>query len=134
MIFLESKRACICNCALNAISALCQLTYGEVGGNVTAWSAVENVVRESLAVAHASGVNPTNMESAEAAIATVRRLTQQIAAAYSSTAQDLRRKRRTEIDALNGFISRRGQELGVPTPVNQTLWALVRAAEPRSAA
>lgn len=121
----------ICNCALNAISALCQITYGEVGGDETVWEVVENVIREALTVARASGVNPTNMEDDATAIATVRRLTQQIAAAYSSTAQDLRRKRRTEIDSLNGFIARRGRELGVPTLVSHTLWALVRAAEPR---
>ena len=35
----------------------------------------------------------------------------------------------TEIDALNGYIARRGAELGVPTPVNSTLHALVRLLE-----
>lgn len=121
----------ICNSALNAVSALCQITYGEIGGGEAAWSVAEKVVGEALVVARASGINPTGMENPEAALATVRRLTGQIAAAYSSTAQDLRRKRRTEIDALNGFIARRGHELGIPTPVNHMLWALVRAAEPQ---
>ncbi|MBS0631329.1 MAG: 2-dehydropantoate 2-reductase [Verrucomicrobia bacterium] len=122
----------ICNSALNAVSALCQITYGEIGRHETAWSVAEAVVGEALAVAQAAGVRPTGMEDHATALATVRRLTSQIAAAYSSTAQDLRRQRRTEIDALNGFIARHGRELGVPTPVNHTLWALVRAAEPRS--
>ena len=49
--------------------------------------------------------------------------------ATSSTAQDLQRGRRTEIDALNGYVARRGAELGVPTPVNQTLHALVKLLE-----
>jgi len=48
---------------------------------------------------------------------------------YSSTAQDLERGKRTEIDALNGFVVRRGVELAVPTPVNQTLVSLVRLRE-----
>ena len=119
----------ICNCALNAISALWQKTYGEIGRDATLWTMASAVVREALAVAQASGVNPTNMASEDEATTTVRRLTAQIAAAYSSTAQDLRRNRRTEIDALNGFIVRRGLDRGLPTPVNHALWTLVRTAE-----
>jgi 2-dehydropantoate 2-reductase len=49
--------------------------------------------------------------------------------AMSSTAQDLIRGKRTEIEALNGFIARRGMELGVATPVNHALFTLVRLAE-----
>ena len=40
----------------------------------------------------------------------------QMADAFSSTAQDLNRQRVTEIDAFNGYIVRRGAELGVPVP------------------
>ena len=47
----------------------------------------------------------------------------------SSTAQDVARKKKTEIDALNGVIVRRGKELGVPTPVNFALTALVKLIE-----
>jgi 2-dehydropantoate 2-reductase len=49
--------------------------------------------------------------------------------ATSSTAQDIARGKRTEIDALNGFVARRGAQLGVPTPVNHTLYALVKLLE-----
>ncbi len=48
---------------------------------------------------------------------------------FSSTAQDLERGRRTEIDALNGHVVRLGASLGVPTPVNQSLLALVKLRE-----
>jgi 2-dehydropantoate 2-reductase len=51
----------------------------------------------------------------------------------SSTAQDLARGRSSEIDHLNGFILRKGEALGVPTPVNRVLHTLVRAAEARGA-
>lgn len=40
------------------------------------------------------------------ATATVRKLARQITGAYSSTDQDLRRNKRTEIDSLNGYIAR----------------------------
>jgi 2-dehydropantoate 2-reductase len=39
------------------------------------------------------------------------------------------RNKRTEIDSLNGYVARRGAELGVPTPVNQTVSALVKLLE-----
>jgi 2-dehydropantoate 2-reductase len=47
----------------------------------------------------------------------------------SSTAQDLARGKPTEIDYLNGFIVRRGEALGIPTPCNNVLWALVKLLE-----
>jgi 2-dehydropantoate 2-reductase len=49
--------------------------------------------------------------------------------ALSSTARDIERGKRTEIDSLNGYVARRGADLGVPTPVNQTLHALVKLLE-----
>ena len=36
-----------------------------------------------------------------------------------------------QIDALNGYIARRGAELGVPVPVNHALFTLVNLAEQR---
>jgi 2-dehydropantoate 2-reductase len=47
----------------------------------------------------------------------------------SSTAQDMARGKPSEIDHLNGFVVRRGRELGVATPVNETLHALVKLVE-----
>jgi len=52
-----------------------------------------------------------------------------MAATRSSTAQDMMRGKKTEIDSLNGFIARQGRELGVPTPINHALFTLVRLAE-----
>ena len=51
----------------------------------------------------------------------------------SSTAQDIRRGRRTEIDHLNGYVVRAGEALGIATPVNRTLYALMQLLELRSA-
>lgn len=38
-----------------------------------------------------------------------------------SLAQDVERGRKTEVDFLNGYVSRRGREAGVPTPVNDSV-------------
>jgi 2-dehydropantoate 2-reductase len=35
----------------------------------------------------------------------------------------------SEIDHLNGYVVQRGAALGVPTPVNQVLWAVTKLVE-----
>jgi Ketopantoate reductase PanE/ApbA C terminal len=52
--------------------------------------------------------------------------------ATSSTAQDIARGKRMEIDSLNGYIVQRGSELEIPTPVNFTVHALVKLLEARN--
>lgn len=119
------------NCALNAISALGQAKYGKIAANGDARKVVETVVYEVLAVARAAGVHPPGFEDPQAALAGAFKIATQMAEALSSTAQDMNRGKRTEIDSLNGYIARRGAELGVPTPVNHALYALVKLAEGR---
>jgi 2-dehydropantoate 2-reductase len=116
------------NCAYNAISALMRLRYGSFTGFAAAREVMRMVVAEVAQVAQAEGV-PVN----EAELwGTVERLGAAMPMALSSTAQDLIAGRRTEIDDLNGFVVRRGAALGVPTPVNRTLQALVGLAEAAS--
>ncbi len=47
----------------------------------------------------------------------------------SSMLQDIIRRRRTEIDFINGVIVRQAQELGIPAPVNSLLFDLVKVIE-----
>jgi 2-dehydropantoate 2-reductase len=119
----------IWNCALNAISALGRAKYGRIAENANARKLMETVVLEVLAVAHAAHVVLPGLENTEAAMAGAMKIATQMTEAMSSTARDLNRGKLTEIDSLNGFISRRGSELGVPTPVNHALFTLVKLAE-----
>jgi len=119
------------NCALNAVSALGRAKYGLIASSPDAWKVVETSVYEVLAVAKAAGIHPPGLEDPKAALAGALRIATQMAEALSSTGQDLNRGKRTEIDSLNGYVSRRGAELGVPTPVNHALFALVKLAEGR---
>src|SRR5580698_5673164 len=84
-----------------------------------------------LAVAHAARVVLSGLENTESAMAGAMKIATQMSDAMSSTAQDLNRGKLTEIDSLNGFVSRRGLALGVPTPVNHALFTLVKLAEGR---
>ncbi len=120
------------NCALNAISALGRAKYGLIAASDDARKVVETVVYEVLAVARAAKIQPPGLEDPKAALAGAFKIATQMADALSSTGQDMLRGKRTEIDSLNGYISRRGAELGVPTPVNHALYALVKLAEGRS--
>ena len=120
------------NCALNAVSALGRAKYGQIASSSDTWKVVETAVYEVLAVARAAGIHPPGLEDPKVALAGALKIATQMAEALSSTGQDLNRGKRTEIDSLNGYISRRGAELGVRTPVNHALFALVKLAEGRS--
>ena len=116
----------IVNSAYNALSAITQLPYGRLVQNAGVPAIMDDVVDECLAVAKAAGVHvPGDMHDA------VRRIAQTMPGQYSSTAQDLARKKKTEIEHLNGFVVRKGEALGVRTPVNGVLLALVRTLENR---
>ncbi|MCC2674476.1 MAG: ketopantoate reductase [Ramlibacter sp.] len=112
------------NCAYNAVSAIAQQPYGENVKGAGIWDVMHDVVDECLAVAKADGVQvPGDPHAA------TRKLVESMPAQYSSTAQDLARGKPTEIDFLNGYVVRRGAALGVPTPANRVLWALVKLLE-----
>jgi len=121
----------LCNCALNAISALGQARYGQIAASDNGRKLMESIVDEVLAVARAASVNLPGISDLKAGMAAAMEIATQMSGALSSTAQDLNRGRVTEIDSLNGYIARRGAELGVAVPVNQALFTLVKLAEQR---
>jgi len=123
----------LCNCALNAISALGHARYGQIAQNAAAKQLMEAVVDEVLAVAKASGVTLPGIRDRQSGLAAAMEIATQMTSAFSSTAQDLNRGRPTEIDALNGYIARRGAELDVPVAVNHALFTLVKLAEQKAA-
>jgi 2-dehydropantoate 2-reductase len=82
-----------------------------------------------LAVARAADVVLPGVHDRQSGMAAAMELATQMADAFSSTEQDLNRGRLTEIDALNGYVARRGAELGIPVPVNHALFTLVKLAE-----
>lgn len=115
----------IINCAYNAISALSRARYGRIVRMSWTRDVMQQVIVEAAAVARAEGVRFADDNLVEIGL----QLAEKMANTISSTAQDLARGKRTEIDSLNGFVARRGAALGVATPVNQTLHALVKLLE-----
>src|SRR5436190_15000344 len=90
------------NCALNAISALGHVRYGQIAQNDDAKRLMEQIVDEVLAVARAARVVLPGVDDRQSGMAAAMDLATQMADAFSSTAQDLNRGRPTEIDVLNG--------------------------------
>lgn len=117
----------ILNCAYNAVSAIAQMPYGKTVTGVGVQDLMRDVVAECLAVALAGGVQVAG--DVHAAVAN---LAGSMPNQLSSTAQDLARGKATEIDYLNGFIVQRGKALGVATPANGVLWALVKLLESKN--
>ncbi len=114
----------VLNCAYNALSAVGRLPYGELVQQPGVTDVMRDVVAECRAVAAADGVTiPGDVDAA------VRRIAETMPSQFSSTAQDLMRGKPSEIDFLNGFVVRRGDALGVPTPANRALWAVVKLVE-----
>lgn len=112
----------ILNCAYNALSAITKLPYGRLVERDGVEDVMRDVVNECLAVARGLGVSVPG-DAWEA----VQRIARTMPAQHSSTAQDLARGKRSEIDHLNGHVLRQGEVLGIATPVNRVLHTLVRA-------
>ncbi len=117
----------VTNCAYNAISALCEAQYARMVADPDIRAVMLAAVDEVVRVAAAKGVRLPD-DIAESTI----RLAEVMPVTISSTAQDIRNRKRTEIDHLNGYVARAGQAVGIATPVNRTLNALVKLLEQRT--
>ena len=117
----------VLNCAYNAVSAIAQLPYGKTVAGAGVAGVMRDVVAECLAVAQAHGVQVAG--DVHGAVA---KLAGSMPLQSSSTAQDLARGKPSEIDYLNGFIVQRGDVLGIATPANRVLWALVKLLESKN--
>jgi 2-dehydropantoate 2-reductase len=112
------------NCAYNAICALTGKPYGVMGAVPEIRALMREAADEVIALAHRKGIVIPDETSAS-----LLAMTGTMAHQMSSTAQDIARGRRTEIDYLNGFVSRESAAIGLEAPVNRTLHALVKLRE-----
>ena len=113
------------NCALNGICALREIPYGKILENDETKEAMKAIVRECYAVAQKKGV-AMEPATADAYIELlIKTLIPRTASHFPSMLQDLKKGKRTEINALNGAIAKLGDELGIPTPANHAISNLV---------
>jgi 2-dehydropantoate 2-reductase len=119
-------RKVIFNAASNPIGALTGLTHGRVCERPDLRALVSGLVSEGKAVAAAQGIELDSDPEALIDHAAKKEVAYEHKA---SMLQDVEACRTTEIDYLNGGIVRFGSEHGVPTPLNQAIWALVKGVE-----
>jgi 2-dehydropantoate 2-reductase len=119
-------RKVIFNAATNPIGALTGLTHGRVCERPDLRTLVSRLVGEGKAVATAQGIvldaDPEELidHAAKREVAYDHK---------ASMLQDVEARRTTEIDYLNGGIVRAGREHGVPAPLNEAIWALIKGVE-----
>jgi len=113
----------VINAAINPLTALLRVPNGELLARPSAQSLMDAAAREAAAVARALGRRLTFSDPVAAAQA----VAQRTAVNHSSMFQDVQRGAPTEIDAICGAIVAAGEGCGVATPVNRTLWLLVKA-------
>ena len=125
--FKKQERLTFARCGItDPLSLADYVSHGGFKGLQRAKSlAPDAVIEEVVAVSAAAGVNLDLAQS----IQICEKIAEAMPKQLSSTAQDIARKKRSEIDHLNGFVVREGQRLSVATPVNQTLHALVKLIE-----
>ncbi|HOJ13998.1 MAG TPA: ketopantoate reductase family protein [Deltaproteobacteria bacterium] len=121
------------NCSLNALGAILNVPYGELSETPALMDMIRRVIGEIFEVARAKGVKLPYAHAGEYFRVLTEVQLPPTASHRSSMLQDLSRgSLLTEIDALNGAISRYGRELGVMTPANDFLTAIVKGLEHRA--
>jgi 2-dehydropantoate 2-reductase len=101
----------------SGLSTLTRLTPGQLLAHASTRGLYRAAMQETAAVAQAAaGVAPEIVESTMHYLDTAGDLGE------SSMAVDFQRRRRIEVDAINGAVVRHGQRLGVPTPLNLMIY------------
>ena len=132
------------NSGFASIGVLCGLRLGAMLARSDARALFIAVIREAVAVAdaiplrippYAGKLDYYRLLAGSGPLADLRRTLFLWAFGFkyrrlkSSSLQSLERGHRTEIEYLNGYIERRGRAIGVPTPVNSRIAAMVREIE-----
>jgi 2-dehydropantoate 2-reductase len=112
------------NVGINALTALTGFKNGQLLDYPETSGLMERLVVEAEEVARRKGIR---LE--EDPIEKVRRVAEATKENRSSMGQDVDRRQKTEIDAINGAVVREAQALGIPVPFNQAVTDLVKAIE-----
>ena len=111
--------------AMAAMTAITRLDIGRVLDAPGAVAVMKEMTREIVEVARAKGLDLDLDDALKRQFATY----ETARGHYPSMLQDVLAGRRTEIDALCGAVVREGEEVGVDTPVNRTIWNLILSVE-----
>ena len=115
----------ICNVAFSGPCTVFDCTLGELMANPATWSIAQGCAQEIYALGHARNIAFTFDDPIEYITA----FGQKMPDARPSMLLDHHAERPSEIDAINGMAVELGQQLGIPTPYNEVLTAVIRQRE-----
>lgn len=115
----------IINVGINALTAITRLNNGRLPEFEGTRFIMRQVIKEAVAVASSKGITLTYPDP----IARVEKVCQATASNVASMLQDVLKKKKTEIEAINGAIVKEAQKLGLAVPFNEVLTNLVKTIE-----
>lgn len=113
------------NMTINPLTALLNTTIGTLCTDTYLKNTARTLLTEAVAVAAAEG----ETFDADTVFDNLMRTVQTLASGKASMCQDLEKKRKTEIDFINGAVVRLGRKHGIPTPCHETVVNLIHAKE-----
>ena len=117
------------NCALNALGAILDVTYGKLTENEYSKSIMNNIIDETFNVINASPYTTLWDSADEYREIFYTKLVPDTYNHYSSTHSDIKRKIKTEIDTLNGKVIELGEKYDVDVSTNRLIYNLIKAIE-----
>jgi len=113
------------NVGINQASAVLGAPYGVFQTNPEAQAIMEAAMRETVAVAQATGVNLSGQDIADWYPV----MNQLHPAGKTSMLQDIEAGRKTEVEVFAGKVLALGRQYGIPTPVNEVLLHAIHVLE-----
>jgi len=120
------------NCALNSLGAILNVPYGVLGEHEYTRSLMNDIIREAFLVMRKAAYQ-THWKTPESYLkAFYKKQLPPTAGHTSSTLQDIKAKKKTEIDSLNGIIVKLADKFKIPAVVNRTVYNMVKFIEERN--
>ena len=124
-IALRIWRKLVVNCCLNTLCAITDLPVGALVERPEIWPLLDGAAAEIAAAAERNGV-PLAPDEARAFL---RQVAWEARAHCPSMLIDVRNRRQTEIECLNGAVLRECERHGLAAPFNRALYGIIRAIE-----
>jgi 2-dehydropantoate 2-reductase len=119
------------NCPLNSLGAIFGVPYGDLGQSKPSREIMDAIIGEVFDVMRAAGYSTHWASPEEYLVKFYGDLVPLTARHHSSTLQDLRAGKRTEIDALNGAIVALGKKHSLAVPANEIVYDMIKFLESR---
>ncbi len=132
------------NCSINAMTAISGKNLGDVLKKKFGKEIFLDIYKETVDVAEKKGIKLEKIKidpyllysggnisfyKKYFQLILINQIAKNYASIFPSMLQDIKKNKQTEIDYLNGYISKLGKELGVSTPINDEMTSLVKNIE-----